>query len=129
MVRNDQLARSRAGSLSKGRVFADRAARKWKRDAKAFRMNAAARQVIAALKLEPLPQEGGYFRATWRNEHASAIYFLITPNDFSAFHRLAQDEMWHFYAGDPVEHVQLDPKNYTSRISLLGPNISAGQFP
>lgn len=92
-------------------------------------MNAAARQLIATLQLEPLPGEGGFFRPTWRNATASAIYFLITPEDFSALHRLAQDELWHFYGGDRVEHVQIDPRNGTSRTTRLGPDILAGDEP
>ncbi len=93
-------------------------------------MNAAARQVIATLGLEPLPHEGGLFRATWRNATASNILFLITPGDFSALHRLAQDEVWHFHAGDPVEHVQLDPRfGGGERVTLLGIDFSAGERP
>ena len=33
----------------------------------------------------------------------TAIYFLLTPDTFSAMHRLASDEVYHFYLGDPVE--------------------------
>ena len=72
-------------------------------------MNAAARALIERLGLAPLPEEGGFFRVTWRGAHGSAILFLITPEEFSALHRIAQDELWHFHAGDPVEHVRIDP--------------------
>lgn len=92
-------------------------------------MNAAAREVIAALRLEPLPQEGGFFRATWRNATASAILFLITPEEFSALHRLAQDEVWHFHAGDSVEHVQLDSRSGAVRALRLGPDVKRGEAP
>jgi len=30
------------------------------------------------------------------------IYFLLAQGQFSAFHRIAADELWHFYAGDPL---------------------------
>ncbi|MBL7740091.1 MAG: cupin domain-containing protein [Chitinophagaceae bacterium] len=30
------------------------------------------------------------------------IYFLLKKNGFSAFHRIKSDELWHFYAGDPL---------------------------
>lgn len=70
---------------------------------------------IEGLKLQPHP-EGGYFRETYRSEgiipqsvlpagfsgprsYATGIYFLIERNNFSAFHRIASDESWHFYAG------------------------------
>ena len=39
----------------------------------------------------------------------TAIYYLMTPEAFSAMHRLATDEIFHFYLGDPVEMLQLDP--------------------
>jgi len=92
-------------------------------------VNAAARQVVAALQLAPLPQEGGFFRATWRNATASATIFLITPEEFSGLHRLAQDEVWHFHAGDPVEHVQFDPRGGAVQIARLGPNVAGGEAP
>ena len=92
-------------------------------------MNAAASQIVAALRLEPLPQEGGYFRATWGNATMSAILFLITPEEFSGLHQLAQDEVWHFHAGDPVEHVQLDPRSGAVHASRLGPDVARGDSP
>ncbi len=92
-------------------------------------MNAAARDVITALGLAPLPGEGGYFLATWRSATSSAIYFLITPEDFSALHRIAQDEIWHFYAGDRVEHVQLDPRDGTMTVVHLSPAVLTGDRP
>jgi hypothetical protein len=27
------------------------------------------------------------------------IYFLLDKNEFSAFHKIRSDELWHFYAG------------------------------
>jgi predicted cupin superfamily sugar epimerase len=86
-------------------------------------MNAEARRLIAKLALVPLPGEGGYFRERWTSATrlrcgrgaASAIYFLMTPEGFSAWHRLAAEELWFFHAGDAVEHIQLDPP--TGRLS------------
>lgn len=92
-------------------------------------MNAAARRLVADLQLAPLPGEGGFFRATWRNASASAILFLLTPDDFSAFHRLEQDEVWHFHAGDAVEHARLDARLGTVGITRLGADLSAGDSP
>ena len=88
-----------------------------------------ARALIARLGLEPLPDEGGFFRQTWRGDTASAILFLMTPQDFSALHRIAQDEVWHFHAGDPIEHVQLDSPNGAMRVTRLGGNILDGDQP
>jgi predicted cupin superfamily sugar epimerase len=88
-----------------------------------------ARAIIAALHLEPLPGEGGFFRQTWRSETSSAILFLLTPADFSALHRLDREEVWHFHGGEPVEHVQLDPANGQVRISRMGADVLAGETP
>lgn len=79
---------------------------------------------IERLDLRPHP-EGGYFRETYRaaetiagdalpkgfdgpRAFATAIYFLLTREAFSAFHRIRSDELWHFYAGDPVTLAILD---------------------
>ena len=90
-------------------------------------MTNAARELIARLDLAPLAGEGGYFRVTWRSEGGSAIVFLLTPDDFSALHRIAQDEMWHFYEGDAVEHLQINSRSGVTRRTLLGSDILAGE--
>ncbi len=76
-------------------------------------MHAEAQRLIAAYRLKPHP-EGGWFRETYRSAErvttargtlrsaTTSIYFLLTAETFSAFHRLASDETWHFYRGDPV---------------------------
>ena len=92
-------------------------------------MNAAAREVMARLQLAPLPGEGGFFRQTSRTATASSILFLLTPEEFSALHRLAQDELWHFHAGDAVEHVQLDAVSGGCRVTRLGPDVHGGDAP
>lgn len=74
-----------------------------------------AQSLIESLNLKPLPLEGGYFRETYRSEEilpaqkqaraksvSTCIYYLLTAETFSAFHRLPSDEIWHFYCGDPV---------------------------
>jgi predicted cupin superfamily sugar epimerase len=64
---------------------------------------------IERLDLRPHP-EGGYFRETYRASEsiATAIYFLLTRDAFSAFHRIRSDELWHFYAGSPITLAVLD---------------------
>jgi predicted cupin superfamily sugar epimerase len=74
-----------------------------------------AREWIDRLKLSRHP-EGGFFRETYRSAEilakeclpdrftgprcfSTAIYFLLTSDDFSALHRIRQDEVWHFYDG------------------------------
>ncbi len=70
---------------------------------------------IRRLRLKPHP-EGGYFRETYRSPErlktgrlprrfkgprafSTAIYYLLKGTQFSAFHRIRSDELWHFYAG------------------------------
>jgi len=91
-------------------------------------MSSTAAQLIEQLRLEPLPGEGGYFRQTSRRPTASAIFFLLTPGDFSALHRIAQDEVWHFYAGDRVEHVQFAADG-SVQVARMGPDVLAGDQP
>lgn len=83
-----------------------------------------AEEVVAALGLETLDQEGGCFRRTaesetWvrreRNDKTlaekrraySVIYSVITPPGFSAMHRLKTDEIWCWHAGDRLESLRL----------------------
>jgi uncharacterized protein len=73
-----------------------------------------AQSVIDLLQLVPLAGEGGFFRETYRSSTikddrslSTAIYYLLTPETVSLFHRLKSDEVWHFYQGDAVELVML----------------------
>jgi hypothetical protein len=98
----------------------------------------SAKEVIRLLGLEPLPAEGGYFRRSWSSVYGdsagrdagSAIYFLETaaPLGFSALHRLATDELYHFYVGDPIELHLIDAAG-KHRMYLLGSDLAAGQRP
>jgi len=96
-----------------------------------------AADLIASLRLEPLPHEGGFFRRTYVSAArlpdgrpaGTAIYFLITPDGFSALHRLRTEEVWHFYAGDAVEHLILDPATGTGRKTILGATPADGRLP
>jgi len=87
-----------------------------------------ANDVIALLGLEPLAGEGGMWARTWRDAHGSAIYFLLRPGDFSAIHRLDVAELWHHYAGAPVEMLLLDPDDGIRR-PRLGDDLAAGERP
>ncbi|HVK08941.1 MAG TPA: cupin domain-containing protein [Gemmataceae bacterium] len=92
--------------------------------------------VIAHLDLQPHPVEGGFFRETYRSADnlptgrsvSTAIYYLLTPKTVSALHRLPGDEVFHFYAGDPVRMLQLWPDGST-RTLTLGTDLKAGQVP
>ena len=104
-----------------------------------------AAQLIAALDLRPLPQEGGYFRETYRSADqlpaaalppryttakaaGTAIYYLLTPDTVSALHRLPTDEVFHFYLGGPVEMLHLLPDG-TGQVVTLGTDFPSGQRP
>ena len=106
---------------------------------------ATADELIRLLQLKPHPREGGFFRETYRaaettaaaalperygggRSHGTAIYYLLTPATFSALHRLASDEVFHFYAGDPVRMLQLLPDGH-GRAIVLGPDVTRGQQP
>jgi predicted cupin superfamily sugar epimerase len=97
---------------------------------------------IRALSLLPHP-EGGWYRETYRSDEtipqaglperfpgprqlATAIYFLLTSDSFSALHRIRSDELWHFYAGSPLI-LHLIEANGCSRSLRLGPNIGTGE--
>ncbi len=102
-----------------------------------------AEEIIALLKLQRHPKEGGYFRETYRSKDllsdlparyrgqraaGTAIYYLLTPTSFSAMHRVASDEGFHFYTGGPVEMLQLHPDGH-GEIVILGNDLRAGQSP
>jgi hypothetical protein len=69
---------------------------------------------IQKLGLVPHP-EGGYFRQIFGNDDTgdkavSTIYYMLTANDMSAFHRLHNmTEIWYFHAGDPLNIYVIDP--------------------
>lgn len=92
--------------------------------------------IIARLDLAPLPFEGGWFRQYYLSEErdengrarASAIHFLITPQDFSALHRLKTPEVWTYREGAPVELFLLSPHG-NGRIERLGTSSRIGELP
>ena len=99
---------------------------------------------IRELGLQRHP-EGGYFAETYRSAEtiaaealpdrfdgrralSTAIYFLLTEDDFSAFHRLKSDELWHFYAGDPLAVHVIEPDGVYRKI-LLGNRFGVEEVP
>ena len=76
--------------------------------------------LIDALDLRPHP-EGGYFREVHRSPARvqpadgrparlalTTIYFLLVTGQVSRWHRVASDEVWHYYEGDPLELLVAD---------------------
>lgn len=102
-------------------------------------MPPTARTYIDALKMQAHP-EGGFFRETYRSDvlvdvtgdgavrqrnAATGIYFLLEDGNFSAFHKIMSDEMWHFYAGQALEIFELHITG-ALRCTRLGPDILRG---
>ena len=102
-------------------------------------------EIKKLLNLAPHPCEGGWFVQTWRSEEVipqavlaqrypadraagTCIYYLLEPSTFSEMHRLASDEIFHFYYGDPVEMLQLLPDG-SARTVILGNDLAGGQHP
>ncbi len=87
-----------------------------------------AAEVVNLLGLSPLPEEGGMWARTWRDDHGSGIYYLLRPDDFSALHRLHAPELWHHYMGDPVQMLLLDADGGVQE-PVLGCDLVAGHRP
>lgn len=100
-------------------------------------MGLTTRQVIEHFKMKILPVESTYFVKTYRSKTSrpdgtadgSAIIALYSdePRSCSLFHRLKYEEVWHFYAGDPIRLVLLYPDN-TSKEIILGNDFSKGHL-
>lgn len=84
--------------------------------------------VIRLLHLSPHPVEGGHFRETYRSPHSTAIYYLLEGVGVSEMHRLPGDEVYHFYAGDPLETLLLFPDGIGRQVTL-GTDLAVGQVP
>ena len=84
-------------------------------------------ELIKALELTPHP-EGGHFRETFRDAASTAIYYLLKAGERSHWHRVDKAEVWHFYAGEPLE-LALSHDGKSATRMTLGPNIAAGQHP
>jgi predicted cupin superfamily sugar epimerase len=104
-----------------------------------------AEEVKQLLRLTRLPEEGGFFRETYRSHWqvsseylpegvrgsrsiGTAIYYLITPEEHSGLHRLPGTEVFHFYLGDPVTMFQLLPDGNSCCVTL-GTDLLKGQQP
>ncbi len=107
-------------------------------------MNAEIKNIINKLNLKPHP-EGGFFNETYRStgvidkanldeqfsgdrNYATAIYFLLTSDTFSAFHKINQDEIWHFYKGSSIKLHIISPEGNYSKV-IIGNAIENGEHP
>ncbi len=102
-------------------------------------MDDRAAHLIDALDLRPHP-EGGHYREVYRSPDrvttgsrgerpaVTTIYFLLTAGECSRWHVVQSDEIWHYYEGDPLELLNLDPVTLEVRRTTLGP-FDTGQEP
>ena len=105
---------------------------------------ATADEIIQKLQLEPHP-EGGYFKEVYRSDavflaktlyesadgvrnYGTLIYYLLKKGEFSAFHRLRQDEIFHFYSGAPLNVHTID-RTGQHQSTVLGSNIIIDRVP
>jgi len=105
-----------------------------------------AEDVKKSLELVPHPREGGWYIRTYESPEmlsprafsepryagprrtGTAIYYLLEPDTFSEMHRLRSDEIFHFYAGDTVEMLQLLPGG-EGKVVRIGVGLEHGERP
>lgn len=93
-----------------------------------------AKEIINHFNLQEHP-EGGYFKEVYRSKeiiaaknlpeyfsgdrnYCTSIYFLLTPDKFSAFHKINQDEIWHFYQGSTLKLHLISPEGTYSFVKI-----------
>jgi len=95
----------------------------------------SASSIIRLLDLKPHP-EGGHFRETFRDPARDAngrpvstlIYFLLEHGEISHWHRADATEVWHFYAGAPLE-IKISQDGSKTIVHRLGTDLAAGERP
>ena len=98
-------------------------------------MDSRAADLIRLLGLKPHP-EGGFYAESYRSpsyvqpaDHRrqraalTTIYFLLPGGEISRWHRVASDEVWHFFEGDPLELFTLEQSTGRRERHLLGAAI------
>ena len=105
-------------------------------------MQKNALDLIEYLQLTAHP-EGGYYKQTYRSKeyvdqkclparfqgdrhYSTAIYYMLAGEDFSAFHRIQSDELWHFYEGSSLNIYVINDLGELSIIKL-GSDIKNGE--
>jgi predicted cupin superfamily sugar epimerase len=89
-------------------------------------------EIIARLGLQPHP-EGGHYREMFRASDSprgasTAIYFLLKAGERSHWHRVDADEIWHHYAGAPLE-LSLSDDGCSVRHLRVGTDFEIGELP
>ena len=89
-------------------------------------------ELIRHLGLRPHP-EGGHYRETFRAPDSlrgasTAIYFLLKAGERSHWHKVDADEIWHHYAGAPLE-LALSEDGRKRHLLRLGIDFEIGELP
>ncbi len=58
---------------------------------------------------------------------STAIFFLVPRGHVSRLHRIASSEVWHFYSGEPLTVVELQPATGVVTRTVLGSDVLGGQ--
>ncbi len=107
-------------------------------------MDKEIKEIVRKLEMTPHP-EGGFYKETYRSTgvipkvvlgevfsgeryYSTAIYFLITSDNFSAFHKINQDEIWHYYKGSSLYVHVIDLKGKYSKYTV-GANLDQDELP
>jgi hypothetical protein len=102
----------------------------------------SADEIRELLKLEP-NQTCGFVRVTYKSALeiapgglpapfadgrplGSALYFMMTPEEPVKLHRILNDQLYHYYLGDPIELLLLYESG-KSDLVRVGPDIAGGQ--
>jgi uncharacterized protein len=94
-------------------------------------------KIIIDLGLGPHP-EGGYFKEVYRSSKkisteqgerslATSIYYYLESMDFSSWHRLKSDELWHYYSGDGLTIHKIDPEGKLTHVRLGDLSVDSGK--
>ncbi len=91
-------------------------------------------EIIRMLDLAP-HSEGGHYRETFRDRTgadgraaSTAIYYLLQAGEVSHWHRVDAVEVWHWYAGAPLE-LRIAEAGKATRTETLGSGLAHGQRP
>lgn len=91
--------------------------------------------IIRTLDLKPHP-EGGWYSETHRipategqRSAGTAIYYALGAGERSHWHHVDATEIWHWYAGDPLELSLAEPDAKRATAHVLGPDLSCGERP
>ncbi len=104
----------------------------------------AIEELVEHLEMLPHP-EGGFYKEVYRSKqtisknalennfsgdrsYCTSIYFLLTSDNFSGFHRIKQDEIWNFYKGSPLL-VHVIDKDGIYTCHEVGMDIENKSFP